>query len=113
MSRRTSQDRKSTWTAETRTARRRQQHDGSYRFDVVDRTPVLATAYGPYHIEIVDRKPVCGVYRATAEDLTGQHDRRSVPHRPEANCESRPLNTGIRLTIFGQWQGHNEPAVQR
>jgi hypothetical protein len=54
-----------------------------------------------------------GVYRAAAEDLTGQHDRRSVPHRPEANCESRPLNTGIRLTIFGQWQGHNEPAVQR
>jgi hypothetical protein len=29
MSRRTSQDRKSTWTAETRNARRRQQHDGS------------------------------------------------------------------------------------
>jgi hypothetical protein len=90
MSRRTSQDRKSTWTAETRTARRRQQHDGSYRFDVVDRTPVLATAYGPYHIEIVDRKPVCGVYRATAEDLTGQHDRRSVPHRLEASPAGQP-----------------------
>src|SRR6202035_2130231 len=42
--------------AETRNARRRQ-HDGSYRFDVVDRTPVLAAAYGPYHVEIVDRKP--------------------------------------------------------
>jgi hypothetical protein len=26
----------------------------------------------------------------TAEDVTGQHDRRSVPHRLEANCEGRP-----------------------
>jgi hypothetical protein len=44
----------------------------------------------PTTLRSLTESPVCGVYRATAEDVTGQHDRRSVPHRPEANCESRP-----------------------
>jgi hypothetical protein len=39
---------------------------------------------------LTGKAPYKSTANLTAEDVTGQHDRRSVPHRLEANCESRP-----------------------